>query len=299
MRWRILLCGLLFVIASTPGQAGEKKACKLVRFSEVPITTMADGRFTVPVIADGRQLNFEVDTAGVVATLKNSEAFNMGIRPLPTQRKLEGVNGILLSQYTIFKQFSLAGMEGHDLAAYIDTRLGDGVDGTLSPDMMKHFDIDMDLMRGKFGLFSPDHCSGQVVYWTKTGFVAVPMDVLSDGHIQVRVSVDGKKFSAILDTGARGSLISLSAAKALCITEKSPNLKLLPGKDERYKSYEYPFKLLDFDGVTVSEPRLVVVSDNVLPPHVDVLLGIGILRRLHLFISYSEEKLYITPASAN
>jgi hypothetical protein len=28
----------------------------------------------------------------------------------------------------------------------------------------------------------------------------------------------------------------------------------------------------------------------------DVILGMGILRQLHLYIAYKEEKLYITPA---
>ena len=300
MRWSTLLCGLLALAASVPAQAAEKKPCKLVRYSEVPITTLSDGRFTVPVLAEGRKLNFLVDTGGAVATLKDTEAYNMGVRTMHTANYLEGTVGTKLTDYTVFKQFSLAGIQGHDLAAYIDSRMPVGADGSLAPDMLKHFDIDMDLMRGKFGLFSPDHCPGQVVYWTKTGFVALPMDLVSDGHIQVRVTIDGKKFDAILDTGARTSLISLSAAKALGITERSPDLKPNMDSEARYKSFEYPFKTLDFDGVTVTKPHLLVVSDNVLPgTRIDLLLGIGILRRLHLFISYSEEKLYITPAGAD
>jgi predicted aspartyl protease len=300
MRWSAMLCGFLAVIAPVPVEAAEKKPCKLVRYSEVPITTLSDGRFTVPVVAEGRKLDFLVDTGGAVATLKGGEAFNMGVRTMRTANYLEGTVGTKLTEYVVLKQFSLAGMQGHDLAAYIDTRMPVGADGSLAPDMLKHFDIDMDLMRGKFGLFSPDHCPGQVVYWTKTGYVALPMDLVSDGHIQVRVTIDGKKFNAILDTGARTSLISLSAAKALGITERSPDLKPNTDNDARYKSYEYPFKILDFDGVTVTKPHLLVVSDNVLPgTRIDLLLGIGILRRLHLFISYSEEKLYITPAGAN
>lgn len=212
---------------------------------------------------------------------------------------LRGVAGVQLPTYAVARQFSLAGIQGRDLAVYLDTRLPLGVDGTVAPDMLKHFDVDMDLMRGKFGLFSQDHCPGQVVYWTKTGFVALPMELVSSGHIQVRVTIDGKKFDAILDTGARSSLISMSAANDLGITERSPALKLGTDADARYKVWDYPFKLLDFDGVTVNSPRLQVVSNNVLPGHIDVLLGIGILRRLHLYIAYGEEKLYITPAGAN
>lgn len=298
MRSSVLLCGFIAAIASAPGYAAEKMPCKLVRFSEVPITTLQDGRFTVPVIADGRKLNFLVDTGGSVATLNGREAFNMGLTPLRSKSYLEGVAGAKLTDYVVFKNFSLAGMQGHDLMAYTSS-MSRGADGSLAPDMLKHFDVDVDFFRGKLGLFSPDHCPGQVVYWTKTGYVALPMDLVKDGHIQVRVTIDGKQFDAILDSGARTSLISLSAAKAMGITEKSPDLKPNEDKEARYKSYEYPFKVLDFDGVTVNQPHLLVVSDNVLPSRIDLLLGIGILRRLHMFISYSEQKLYITSAGAN
>jgi predicted aspartyl protease len=125
------------------------------------------------------------------------------------------------------------------------------------------------------------------------------MSVVSNGHIEIPVVVDGKKFTAVLDTGAVGSIISLGAAKAFGITENSPELKPVTDNNGRYKVYDYPFKLLDFDGVTVSNPRLQVVSSDFLPRGIDMLIGVSILRRLHLYIAYDEEKLYITPAMQN
>ena len=300
MKWGWLVWGLTAMTIAEPVHAQAKKACQLVRFSEIPITTLPDGRFTVPVLAEGQKLNFLVDTGGAIATIAGSEAFNMRVPVLSTPNELEGVAGVRLSSYTIFKNFSLGGMQGTGLAVYLDTRMPAGADGSLAPDMMKHFDVDIDFMRGTFGLFSQKHCPGEVVYWTKSGFVALPMAVVYNGHIQVPVTIDGVKLNALLDTGARSSVISMRAANALGITEKSPDLKLGTDPDARYKVYDYPFKTMDFDGVTVNKPRLQVVSDNFLPgSRTDLIIGIGILRRLHLFISYSEEKLYITPALAN
>src|SRR5204863_8009725 len=99
------------------------------------------------------------------------------------------------------------------------------------------------------------------------------------------VVLDGVKLNAMLDTGARHSIISMHAANALGISEKSPDLK--PGTDEesRYKVYDYPFKALDFNGITVNNPRVQVVSDNFLPgTRIDMIIGVSILRRLHLYI---------------
>lgn len=175
-----------------------------------------------------------------------------------------------------------------------------GADGTLSPDMMKQYDVEIDFPRGIFGLFSQKHCKGQVVHWTRSGYVVLPMEVVASGHIEVPVTVDGKKFTAVLDTGAQSSIISMSAARALGITERSPELKPIKMSNSRYQAYDYPFKSLDFDGISVSSPRLQIVSDNFLPSmRIDMIIGISILRRLHLYIAYGEEKLYITPAGAN
>jgi predicted aspartyl protease len=290
---------LLALAIASPAFAQEKKACQLVRYSEIPITTLPDGRFTVPVIVEGRKLDFLVDTGGAVATLEENEAFSMRIPFQYTASGLQGVAGSLLPYVAKVRNFSLGGMQGTNLDIFKDPRLPDGADGTLSPDMLKHFDVEIDFVRGKLGLFSQKHCPGQVVYWTKIGYYALPMELVSNGHIQVPVTLDGVKLNALLDTGARHSIISMRAVRALGISEKSPELKPGTDDDARYKVYDYPFKALDFGGISVNKPRIQVVSDNFLPGRIDMLIGISMLRRLHLYIDYGEEKLYLTLAGDN
>jgi len=299
MTRRGLLCGVLLTLAFVLPAQAQGQQCGLDRFSDLPITTIPDGRFTVPAVLNGRKLDFLVDTGGVAATIEREQAFNLHLPTNYTPRTLKGVAGNNLIYVTTLETFSLGRLQGTNLAAYIDNRLPAGVDGTLSPDMMRHYDVDIDLLRGTLSLFSQKHCVGKVVYWTKSGYVALPMEVESDGHIRVRVTVDGVKVTALLDTGARHSIVSMSLAKKIGVSENSPDLKLVHGSTDQYKSYDYPFKLLDFDGIAVSKPRLQVVSDDYLPRGIDMLVGVSILRRLHLYIAYGEEKLYITPAGAN
>jgi len=52
-------------------------------------------------------------------------------------------------------------------------------------------------------------------------------------------------------------------------------------------------------GVTVNHPHIEMVSDEVWSDRDDILMGIGIMRQLHLYIAYKEKKMYITPALAN
>ncbi len=38
--------------------------------------------------------------------------------------------------------------------------------GVIGTDLLGKFDVDLDIAHKKLNLFSPDHCKGQVVYWT-------------------------------------------------------------------------------------------------------------------------------------
>lgn len=279
--------------------AQEPQSCQLARFSILPLTTLPDGRFTVPGVANEQSFNFLVDTGGAVMTLSNDKAYSLGLLVAKAGGELRGVAGTKSSAIAFVDNFSLGLMQGKNVPFYIDDRLPSGADGTLSPDIMKHYDVEIDPARGNINLFSPKHCPGKVVYWTSGGYVALPMSVVSGGHIEIQVMVDGKKVNALLDTGAVSSIVSLGVLRALGITEKSPDLKPVGDKNSSYQLYNYPFKLLDFDGITVTNPLIQVASDNFLPRGTDMLIGVSILRRLHLYIAYGEEKLYITPAMAH
>ena len=220
----LFLGAILAALCANLAQAAETKACGLTRFSEaLPVTTLSDGRFTVPITLEGHELNFLVDTGGAIATISSRQAFNLQLDTKATPVALQAVAGFKLSSYATIHKTSLGGMVGDDLIVYLDPYMPDGAEGTLAPDMLKHFDVDLlDLAHGRINLFSQKHCPGNVVYWTSTGYVALPMTLASSGHIRVPVTIDGKPFRAILDTGARDTIMTMSAAKDLGIIPNSP-----------------------------------------------------------------------------
>ncbi|HKD21597.1 MAG TPA: hypothetical protein VKB71_06270, partial [Rhizomicrobium sp.] len=80
-----------------------------------------------------------------------------------------------------------------------------------------------------------------------------------------------------------------------------------------FKAALHRFMHISFGGVTVSDPDVVLVPDSYdelgkemgiesrLPrdaiEHWDMVIGMNVLRHLHIYIAYKEQKLYITPAS--
>jgi predicted aspartyl protease len=296
-----LHAAILLAALMIPGvaRAADAPDCRLTRYAAIPFTTIADGRIAIPVGVDGQPASFLVDTGGVYVSMTPELAKKIGRPAKEVDRWLVGVGGSVMRTAVHVDEFTIGKLKGTGMAVYVDTRLGIDVDGTVDPDMMAKFDVDFDFAHGLMNLFSQDHCPGKVVYWAKD-FVALPMEVrINSGHIRVPVTIEGKKVMATLDTGAMDSVMSLKLAKSLGITEDSADLKLSQssGSNNQFRTYTYPFKALDMDGIIVTNPHITVLSDAMLPGMGDdIILGMGILRQLHLYIAYKEEKLYITPA---
>lgn len=283
-------------------KAADAQGCSMRRFTSLPMSTISDGRITVPVAINGHPASFMVDTGGISATMSRQLANEIGKEPKPFRRALIGVGGAVMSSSISVDDFALGPLHGKDIVVFIDERMsGGGVDGTLAPEMMHRFDVDYDFRHSTINFFSQEHCPGKVVYWTKGGAIVIPMDLQPNGKVRIPVLVDGKKIMAILDTGSVTSFIGMNAARSLGISSDDKELKLRRsyGYKDRYKEYDYPFKTLTLDGLTVNNPHIKIMSDATLSGMgTDLILGISFLRQLHLYIAYKEGNLYVTPASA-
>ena len=80
----------------------------------------------------------------------------------------------------------------------------------------------------------------------------------------------------------------------------------------------HTFSSLDFEGVTVKSPYVVIIPDKIGSKDAnngestdnrarrmddprdapDMLIGMDVLKKLHLYIAFNEEKIYISPGEA-
>jgi predicted aspartyl protease len=188
------------------------------------------------------------------------------------------------------------------------------VAGLLGVDILGQFDVSIDFARKKLDLLDPDHCEGEVVYWGAKTLAVVPFDWVDSSHISLLVVLDGQRIEAILDTGASNSTINADEAiKRFGLTLGSadtPESGLLNGADG-VKAYRHKFETLSFGGVMMRNPEITIIPDKLSDAlryteagsriakegnKEDVLLGMNVLKDLHVYISYKEKKLYITPA---
>lgn len=294
----ILALGALAPIAA---RAGDD--CRLERTASLDMTNLADGVVIVPVQIGGRRVDLLVDTGGISSLLTESSVDALGLErlPAPVSQNTVLYGGKRLDHSVIAKDIALGTLNAAKKRFVVapDSRLPPGAGGTMASDMLARMDVEFDFANAKLNLYSQDHCRGRVVTWTREEIAAVPIRVSKYNQITLEVRIDGKEVDASLDTGSSRSVLSLETAEAMfALSESSPGMQSLGAEG----AYRYPFKSLAFGGVTAANPDVVLISDKYSPrpPGVPpLILGMETLGRLHLFIAYSEDRLYVSPADAH
>lgn len=283
------------------GTAGAQQAqdCQLRAMAMLEMQTMPDGRVTIPVQVEGHDYRLMINTGGYINTLSPQLVKEQGYEPERSPGVLRGMGTRRLDHYVTVKDFVIGRSHGKNFKFFVDGFNTIFDDGTLAPQILAAYDVDLDFAHGKLNLFSSDHCPGQVTYWTKNGAAVVPIQIQALTQVRIPVTIDGKEIMAMVDTGSSTSYISMRAAKRyLGIDEKDPALKSRGNvaiNGMVAPVYTYAFQTLNFGDVKVSHPQIQIVTDKVWSEN-DLVLGIGILRQLHLYIAYKEKKMYITPA---
>jgi predicted aspartyl protease len=303
---RSLLVAIFSILAFSAARGGEQGPCHLQRLAQIDMGMDDEGNVTVPLSIQGQTFAMVVDTGGVYSMLTPSTVAAVGGESRSLGRKSYILSGnIKLKEMATVKNVRLGNLVGDEEEFLVmpEDLVVPGDGGTFGADYLSHFDVDFDFAHAKLRLFSQDHCDGKVVYWTQdaTALTIVPFDMDDEHHITVKVILDGKETTALLDTGAPYTLLHLEKAEDLFgFKANSPDLVPVDTNGGELL-YSYPFKTIGFPGLTVDKPEIILdpklASD--LPRRAKMILGLNVLRQLHIFIAYKERKIYVTPASAH
>jgi predicted aspartyl protease len=265
-------------------------------------------RALVSVTINGAQKQFLLDTGGAATQISAEAADKLKLPLVDSGVKMLDLYGNASTRAVKVDSFGLGRLVDTNTTLPIMTfRDNELYSGILAADYMGKYDIELDFAGGKMNYFSPEHCPGKVVYWPTAAIAAVPMRFW-DHHLILDVSLDGRPLRAIVDTGAPGTTLSMAEAKRVFdITA-----------EDRDQAFEHIFQKLSFEGLEVSNPHIAIIPDKVGsndpnnslvtgsrlkriddrdPSEPKMLIGMNILSKLHLYIAFSEDKIYVTPAS--
>jgi predicted aspartyl protease len=277
-------------------------------------------RALVPVSINGIPKLFLLDTGGDVTQISEEVADELKLTKQDSNLKLLDMYGHASSKMVRIDKFTLGRLPGEDVYMAIqpnpDFGKGTRYVGLFGPDMMGRYDVELDFGTYKMNYFSPEHCPGHVVYWSHAALGVTPM-TFHNRHIRLPVQVDGKELRAEIDTGATNTTMGAAAARRLfdIVPETPGNVPL--NTQGMVAAFGRVFSTLDFEGVAVKNPHVVIVpeligskdpnngfqtgsrvkkvDDDVERP--DMLIGMDILKKLRLYIAFDEKKLYISEAS--
>lgn len=273
----------------------------------------------VPVQIAGVPKLMLLDTGAYFSTLKPETVNELQLKAAPATIKLYGLTGNK-SESFVSTAFGIGGMHGNGIQFMVDDmNWGDKqAVGLLGASILTNYDLSIDFGAHRLDLISPNHCDGNVVYWPERPITEIPFKLKDRWKIILPVTLDGKEVMAQLDTGAsRSTLLKDKAERSYNVVVGSADTPVagnLNG-EEGVTTWKHQFKSLSLAGIEVANPVISIIPDkmsdklntwstgNLLdrkahddndPP---MLLGMNVLRSLHIYIAYREKKLYITPAS--
>jgi predicted aspartyl protease len=283
------------------------------------VTTTGSYSEMIPGAINGAPRLFLLDTGGFMSQVSDDTVKELQMPTHDSALRLYDVSGEASRRFVLADKLQIGSLAApHFPMMVMPASLGEDLDGIISTDLMLRYDVDIDFGSGLMRYFSPDHCPGKVVYWSPPAVASVPITIRDQSSIWIPVTLDGKEFRALVDTGATRTTISSETARVMFdLTPDSPGMEKggnING-DAKLASYTHVFHTLSFNGIDVSNPKVEIMPDRMnsasheeqtgnraLTGETDLslpqlILGMDILRHLHVYMAFRDKQFYVSAGS--
>ena len=284
MSKKIAAAALLAWLLSTAVHADDCMPLTVV--ASVEIAPGSEGGIVIPANVGGQMAPMTIDTSAAISELTDDTVSALHLRTVPNQFGLYSISGSHDELGAAASPFGIGNIVAKSFVFRIGRRRSESA-GMIGADILKNYDVDFDLGGGKLNFVSQDHCFGKVVHWQTGPVAVVPITVLPDGRFVMSVEIDGHPLNALLDTASPISRLVADAAHG----------QLGVSTD----GLTHTFETLSLEGIQVSKPTFRLVAGLEDSSHrsldaseANLALGMDVLRHLHFYIAYKEQRLYIT-----
>jgi len=297
MRTTTLFAALPLIALFAGTAAAQEAACtkQLKMLDEIQMESRGVGPSTVPVEINGTKHNLTFSTTSPYTQVSEATAKSLGLTVAEEQvtvntltfGKLEGTN----VKMPVMGGGGRGGAGGPGGAA-----------GRFGLNHMLSYDVDVDFGTDTLKFFDQDHCPGGVLYWQASVVGVMPITI-SNGRVTVPVMIDGKELTGVIDTTAMGLSVKEAVAEKILGLEAGMEGKTHTGtlalgtiglKNTRFNIVTNGAQV-GGSATASAINRSAAVQFALAQP--EVVIGMDLLRKLHLYMAFGEKKLYITPAS--
>jgi predicted aspartyl protease len=317
-----LVCGLVF---SASGASADN-ACVFKRGANLDMSLEDAGRPSIPVMVNGVQKQFVVDTGGAFSAVSGdtTQALKLRTQPVNKNTVFFTVSGTDVRQAAVAETFQIGQLPLKN-ESFIVMPGGMGApnfDGLVGADILHFFDVEFDFANAKFELFLQNDCGARVVHWPHQDYGVLPFKMnvpkqvgtygmvatstVPDWHIIAPAKLDGVDVDVLVDTGASISYMTLEDARQVSSAIDEKKMKPLdesaPADDARYS---HTFSSLSLGAINIGNPAVILGHNkmgamaNWGHSRPELILGVNVLRRLHLYINYKDQIIYVTDATAH
>ncbi len=287
--------------------ASPKTLLGQARFAETPL--QFDGTYLLmPVSLGGLNTTFIVDTAagGTVSSPTTRDALGFTEKD-GTLVDVVGAGGEVKYQALEVPDFNIGGYSRSNFGALVidlsrfKKRPGQPYAGIIGNNFLSDFDVEVNLPASRFRLYPHDK-DGRASSPALDERLSVPNEAADKGFIVLKVLIEGKPVTAILDTGAPTSVLNWNAANQAGVTMQTKDLRRREKGTgglcaQVTDTYLYRFKRVKAGRTSfkVGEVRIAdlpIFKTLGLGDKPAMLFGLDMLKDHVLFVSYSTKKLY-------
>jgi predicted aspartyl protease len=269
---------------------------------------------TVPVSINGVEKQMVLDTGGAITHISRRTNAEMNLPLRRSGAKVFDINGRVSSRYTLVEKFGFGHLKRDKAALLVWPEPARPWAGLIAPDMLQPYDLDVDFAAGELKMYSKS-CHRPPA-WTRSAS-KIPMQNRG-WHLHIPLTVDGKTYDGIFDTGSRNTIMRMPTARRdFGVSPDTHRMEHYPAINgvSFLDGYLHSFSKLSVGGIEVDNPQLLLVPDVmnrnadrsplarsrakrhndglVLP---ELTLGMNVMKNLRLYISFSEQALYVAPA---
>ncbi len=296
---------LLFVAWVIGWPAAARAACELHPRAEVPFTATG-GHMLIPLMVNGAAATFVLDT-GAERSMVTPEAvqrLNLALDQW-VGTTMHGVGGVVAHQNADPRSMTLGGVPLQRHTITHDTSLTVGplpgisatapTDGLLGRDFLSVFDLELDMATHRLTLYDVLGCAGRFLPWTQP-YAAVTAETPMTHALIVPIVLDGHHLTALLDTGASASMVTLPGMIRLGLTQESlagdPGATVHGIGRQTPEMHRHRFASLQIGGVAQPDPSLWIAPVRV-TPIVDALLGADwVVAQRRVWISFATSQVF-------
>lgn len=295
---RSLLPALLLLVLLCCGCTPRGAACTAAFAGWLP-TVDALGFLAVQVELDGQPATMLLDTGAQGSLIVPAAAARLHLATDPARRtNIVGVGGTsVLVRNVVVPQIRLGRRATGRLSLPVRALPGSlqtlepPVAGLLGRDVLGGFDLDIDRPHRRVGLYVRHGCAGIGPEWEEA-HDGLPLRRTAAGFLVVPVRIDGVALAAMIDTGARFSVLSQAAAAKLGVAVAGDAEVRSLGVDAvALAGHRHRFAEMRVGGATMRDRELIVSALR--PPAGDMLLGDDVLRDHRLWLAWPAGEAWI------